>query len=156
VMASEAHLFDSTVATRWLQIQPQGTGGSLAFQGENPSRDAAISYFVGDGVSGDVTLTVSDVTGENQRTYTMPARPGINRVGWDMRYDATPAQVRAFEERMERFRQTGRGGRGFNQSGPQGPEAPVGTYRVVLTVNGNDYVGSVTIREDPMLTEDSQ
>jgi len=156
IMASEAHLFDSEVATRWLQIQPQGTGGSLAFQGENPSRDAAISYFIGDGVSGDVTLTVSDVTGENQRTYTVPARPGINKLEWDMRYDPTPGQVRAFEERMERFRQTGRGGRGFNQSGPQGSAAPIGTYRVALTVNGTEYVSSVTIREDPMLAENSQ
>ena len=156
IRSSPAHLFDSAVATRWLRIQPQGTGGSLAFQGENPSRDAPISYYIGDDVSGDVTLTVSDVTGENRRTYTMPARPGINKLEWDMRYDPTPGQVRAFEERMDRFRRTGRGGRGFNQSEPQGDAAPIGTYRVVLTVNGNEYVSSVTIREDPMLAENSQ
>jgi len=156
VRSSPAHLFDNAVATRWLRIQPQGTGGSLAFQGENPSRDAAISYFIGDNVSGDVTLIISDVTGENRRTYTMPARPGINKLEWDMRYDPTPGQLRAFEERMERFRQTGRGGRGFNQSGPQGDAAPIGTYRVALTVNGTEYLSSVTIREDPMLAENSQ
>ena len=57
---------------------------------------------------------------------------------------------------MERFRQTGRGGRGFNQQGAQGEEAPTGTYRVTLTVNGVDYVGSVTVREDPMLSSDSR
>ena len=156
ILDSEAHLFDAKVATRWLRIQPQGTGGSLAFAGENPTNDAVLHYFLGDDVSGEVTVTISDVTGQDQRTYTVEARPGINRLEWDMRYDPTPAQVRAFEQRMERFRQTGRGGRGFNQSGPEGPMAPIGTYRVALTVNGNELISSVTIREDPMLSEESQ
>ena len=54
---------------------------------------------------------------------------------------------------MEEFRRTGRGGRGLNEDGPEGAEAPVGTYRVTLTVDGTDYVGSVTVRDDPMLAE---
>jgi photosystem II stability/assembly factor-like uncharacterized protein len=153
VMGSPAHLFDNEVATQWLDIQPQGTGGSLGFQGENPTRDAVINYWIGEGVSGDVTVRISDVTGQNERTYTVPARPGVNKLEWDMRYDPTPAQRRAWEQRMEQFRRTGRGGRGLNEDGPEGAPAPVGAYRVTLTVSGTDYVGSVTVREDPLLTE---
>ena len=156
VMAADAHVFENEIATKWLRIQPQGTGGSLAFEGENPTRDTIINYYIGDNVSGEVTLTIADVTGENERTYTVPARAGINKLEWDMRYDPTPGEVRAWEERLERFRQTGRGGRGFNQQGAQGREAPIGTYRVTLTVNGVGYVGSVTVREDPMLSSDSR
>ena len=40
VLASEAHLFENKVATQWLRINPQGTGGSLAFRGENPPRSS--------------------------------------------------------------------------------------------------------------------
>lgn len=39
---------------------------------------------------------------------------------------------------------------------PQGELAEPGNYRVMLTVNGTDYIGSVTIREDPMLSEYSE
>jgi hypothetical protein len=107
-------------------------------------------------VSGDVTVRISDITGQNERTYTVPARRGVNKLEWDMRYDPTPAQMRAWEERRERFRQTGRGGRGFDEDGPEGQPAPIGSYRVTLTVNGTEYVGSVTIREDPMLSGSAQ
>lgn len=153
VMAAPAHVFENEVATRWLDIQPMGTGGAFAFEGENPTRDAVINYWIGDGVSGEVTLRISDVTGSSERSYTIEARPGINRLEWDMRYDPTPEQVREWEEQRDRIRRTGRGGRGFNEDGPEGDEAPVGTYRVTLTVNGTDYVGAVIIREDPMLAE---
>lgn len=157
IMESDAHVFENEVATRWLRIQPQGTGGSLAFQGQNPTRDAVINYYIGENVSGDVEIRIADITGENERTYTVDATPGVNKLEWDMRYDPTEGQIRAWERRQEQMRARGFGGRGFNQQGPQGEMAPIGTYLVEVTANGNVYSGTVTIREDPMLAEsDSQ
>jgi photosystem II stability/assembly factor-like uncharacterized protein len=152
IRGAAGHVFDNEVASRWLDIQPMGTGGSLAFEGENPTRDAVINYWVGANAGGEVTLRIADITGEHERTFTLPAEPGLNKLEWDMHYDPTPEQRRAWEERLAQFRATGRGGRGFDpDEGPEGDEAPVGTYLVELTVNGNVYKGTVTIREDPML-----
>jgi photosystem II stability/assembly factor-like uncharacterized protein len=45
----------------------------------------------------------------------------------------------------------GRRGRGRGGRGPTGTPAPAGTYRVTLTVGGNTYHGSITVRQDPSL-----
>ena len=162
VASSEAHLFESRVATQWLRIQPHGTGGSLGFQGENPARtntgtgwsDAAINYLLGTGVTGDVTFEIANIQG-NKRTLTVVARPGINRLQWNMRFDPTPEQIKQFKEQQAAG--GGRGGRGGGRGGgPQGPQgdlAPPGEYRVTMTANGKTYTSRLTVRPDPMLNE---
>jgi len=93
VLASEAHLFDNRTVTRWLSIRTGGGGGSLIFRGENPRRDAALNYFIGEGATGEVTFEVADVSGELVWTRTVEAEPGINRLWWNMYFDPTAAQV---------------------------------------------------------------
>ena len=188
VLGSSAHLFDSGLATRWLNISPMGTGGSIAFQGENPTKNAVVGFYVGAGASGDVEMEISDVTGEHTRSFTFPAQPGIGVLEWNMRFDPT-------EEALEEFRaqqaargggRGGRGGGGFGGGGrggggddqpafrqgdagrggggrrggggfgrgggaPQGMNATTGDYRVTMRVNGEEIVGKITVREDPML-----
>ncbi len=149
VLDATAHLFEGDVATRWLNIQPQGTGGSIAFEGENPTKNAVIGFYLGPDASGEVEIEISDVTGENTRTFTFPAEPGIGVLEWNMRFDPTEEQMEAFREQM-----AARGGRGFGRGGrgPQGMMAPVGDHRVTLRVNGEEVVGKITVREDPMTT----
>ncbi|MGD8328521.1 MAG: hypothetical protein PVJ49_03740 [Acidobacteriota bacterium] len=185
VLGSTAHMFDNNVATRWVNQQPMGTGGSLAFQGENPTRNAVIAYYLGADTSGDVEVEISDVTGEHTRTFTFPAERGIGVLEWNMRFDPTQAQLEAFQR--QQAARGGRGGRGFGGGrgggggaqeepafrqgdvsgggrggfgggfggrggrGPQGMAASAGDYRVTLRVNGQDFVGKITVREDPML-----
>jgi photosystem II stability/assembly factor-like uncharacterized protein len=100
VLSSSAYLFDSRPATQWLNIRTGGGGGSLIYSGENPRRDAAINYYVGTGTSGDVTIQVSDVTGDLTWMRTVPADPGIHRVWWDMTFDPPVAQLGQFKERV--------------------------------------------------------
>ena len=91
VQQAEAHLFQSRPAIQWLSIQPQHSGGNLAFQGQNPTRNAIINYYVSDKVTGDVDFAITDVGGTGTCTGSFPARAGINRVEWAMRWGAAGA-----------------------------------------------------------------
>ena len=152
VLSSEAHLFDVRRAIQWLEIEPQGTGGSLAFHGENPTKNVIIHYYTRSGVSSDVTFEIAGVLRERKRTYTVSAEPGISRLEWDLRYDPTPEQVRAFEEQMERARRRG-SGRRFGPQEAEGDRVEPGQYVVTMTVNGKRYTKRITVRADPMLAE---
>jgi photosystem II stability/assembly factor-like uncharacterized protein len=163
VMTAEAHLFDSRRATQWLRMQPHGTGGSLGFRAENPTRNAVISYHLSSSVTGPVRIEISDVTGEKKRTLTVPAKAGINRVEWTMTFDPSPEQASAFAQQQAAAQAAGRqggggggggGGRGGRGGafGPQGEQAPPGEYRVTMSANGKTYTSKLTVREDPMLS----
>lgn len=108
VLASEIHLFDNRVVTRWLNIRTGGGGGSLIFRGENPRRDAAINYYVGEGMTGEVTFEISDISGKLVWSRSVPAEPGINRFWWNMYFDPTPSQIdqlgEQIREAIESFR----------------------------------------------------
>jgi hypothetical protein len=172
VQTAEAHLFEHRVATQWLRVQPHGTGGSLGFRGENPPLGAAVNYHVGPGVTGDVKFEIANITGTQKRTLTAPARPGVNRLQWDMSYDPSPEDVAAFKEQQQRTQEQaaarginpaevgrggqgrgGQGGRGRGGFGPQGEPALPGEYRVTMTVNGKSYTTRLLVRADPMLAE---
>jgi hypothetical protein len=156
VTSAEAHLFENRTATQWLRLQPQGTGGTLSFRGENPTRNAVINYYLGSGATGQVRFEISDVTGENKRTLTAPARAGINRLEWPMTYDPSPEQIAQAQQAQQAAQQAGRGGgggRGRGGFGPQGDPAGPGVYRVSMTVNGKTYNTRLTVREDPLASE---
>jgi photosystem II stability/assembly factor-like uncharacterized protein len=157
VMAAEAHLFENRTATQWLRLQPHGTGGTLGFRGENPTRNAVINYYLGSAATGQVRFEISDVTGENKRTLTVPARAGINRLEWTMTYDPSPQQIAEAQQAAQAGRQGGGGGggggRGRGGAGPQGDPAGPGVYRVSMTVNGKTYNTRLSVREDPLLAD---
>jgi hypothetical protein len=169
VTSADAYLFQNRTATQWLRLQPQGTGGSLGFRGENPTRNAVINYYLGASATGQVRFEITDVSGENKRTLTVPARAGINRLEWTMTFDPTPEQLQAFQAAQQaaagRGRQGGGAagtaetaqppagggrGRGGAGAGPQGDPAGPGEYRVTMTVNGKAYTTKLTVRPDPI------
>lgn len=102
VLSSDAFLFENRVATRWLNINTGGGGGSLYYQGENPSRDATINYYLGPSARGAVQFEITDFTGNFKKTYSVKAEPGINRLHWDMRYDPSREQYKQFNEQLSR------------------------------------------------------
>jgi len=161
VTSAEAYLFENRVATQWLRIQPQGTGGTLSFRGENPTRNAVINYYLGSSVTGQVKFEISSVTGDDKRTITVPAKAGVNRLEWPMTFDPSAEQAAAFAQQQAAAQAAARqggagagggGGRGGRGGGLQGDPAPPGEYRVTMTANGKTYTSKLTVREDPMLT----
>jgi hypothetical protein len=160
VTSAEAFLFENRTATQWLRIQPQGTGGTLSFRGENPTRNAVVNYYLGSAVTGQVQFVISDVTGENKRTLTVPAKAGINRLEWPMTFDPSAEAIAAFQAAQQAAQQAGRqggggggggGGRGRGAVGPIGDPAGPGVYKVTMTVNGKSYTTRLNVRPDPLL-----
>jgi hypothetical protein len=121
VMQEDAHLFQNRVATEWLSIQPQNNGGALAFRGQNPRRAAVINYYVSSRVTGDVKFEITDVEGRNSCTATVPAKAGIGKLEWAMRWTPQPGQAGAAGGRGGRG--GGGGGRGGGGAGAAGAGA---------------------------------
>lgn len=86
VMAAEHHVFDVRPAAAYVNdIQRSiSVEGAKNFRGENPERGAAISYYLKAAAPGDVTITISDVTGRELRTLEAPQTAGLHRVYWNL------------------------------------------------------------------------
>ena len=183
VRGAAAHLFDNRVATQWLNIQPQHNGGEISFIGTNPSRNAAINYYLSDRVTGDVKFEISDAAGRNTCSASFPAKAGVQKVEWAMRWNtpAPPAGAPAppagggggfggggggrggggavgacllAPNPAPAAGGRGGGGGGGGRGGGGGAGAVTpGTYRVTMTANGQAYTSSITVRADPMLAE---
>ncbi|MEK7380064.1 MAG: hypothetical protein AAB075_03525 [Gemmatimonadota bacterium] len=161
VLASEAHLFQNRTATRWAGVTRGATRGHMFFAGRNPltiaqrepmnsptdlQNSATVDFYLKAPPSGPVQIEITDLAGRHRFTGETPAKQGINRYFWNLRFDVDPAAARETP--------AGAGEEGGSGPGrPRGVEAMAGTYRVRLTVAGKTYQGTVTVREDPAATE---
>jgi photosystem II stability/assembly factor-like uncharacterized protein len=131
---------------------------------EYPPAGARIDYLLA-APSGDVKLEILDAAGKTVREYTsaapanagrggrgggggrrggglpsaLPAKAGMNRFVWDLRYPGGPAGGG-----------DGEGG-GF---GGGGPIVPPGSYRARLTANGVTKTEAFTVKIDPRIAKD--
>lgn len=62
-------------------------GGARVFVGANPPAGAVITYWLRDLPDDAVSVKVVDAAGVAVRTLEAPARPGLNRTGWDLQPD---------------------------------------------------------------------
>jgi len=84
VVRSEFHLFDVPPAKpRWF-LPYGGMWSDRMFTAENPAMGARITYWVRDFARDDVKLEISNADGLTVRELTGPAKPGLNRVTWDL------------------------------------------------------------------------
>jgi photosystem II stability/assembly factor-like uncharacterized protein len=139
---SDATLFDIRPAVAWLNDQQnnQQVGGQKTFIGENAPRGAAINYYLKSGASGDVTISIADVSGRVIRTLDGPKIAGINRVMWNLAPAPPPGQAGG-----------GFGGFGGGRGGV-GAVDP-GTYIVTLDVAGKKFTKPVQVLQDRWLNE---
>lgn len=83
VVQSNAYVFPIRRATSYNTYRPQGwTPGIWA--ADNPPYGACIRYWLPSGVD-DLTLRVTDATGNEVRELEGPAESGLNEVIWDLR-----------------------------------------------------------------------
>ena len=93
-------------------------------------------------------ITISNASGETVRTLTGTRDAGINRVQWDLRYDATtPIRLRTSPLYAPEVRVGADGTRPLG--GSIRVLAPPGTYTVTLTVGGEEYTQPLTVLKDP-------
>jgi hypothetical protein len=123
-----------------------------------------------------VQVAVSDIPGTNTCTASFPARAGVNKVEWTMRWTppagGAPQPGRAgggggggrggrgggapaacLIAANQAPAPGGRGGGGGGRGGGGGGLVPPGDYRVTLTAGGQTYTQSIRVRRDPMLDE---
>jgi hypothetical protein len=125
--------------------------------GENPPKGALIAYYFAAKPKEEVTIDILDAQGrlvrhlssKEKKTYeqppewpdqekpqlTIPAEAGMNRYGWDLRYEAPVKIPGAFYEGL----------------GPRGPLAVPGTYQVKLTAGAFTQTVPLELRMDPQL-----
>jgi photosystem II stability/assembly factor-like uncharacterized protein len=143
VQSQDAYLFDIRPPVAWLNDQQHGqqVGGQKVFVGTNAPRGAAISYYLKSAASGDVKITIADITGKTIRNLDGTKAAGINRVLWNLTPNPPPNQ---------------QGGGGFGAGGGRGAQ-PIavdpGTYNVTLSVAGRTLTKPVVVVQDRWLGE---
>jgi N-acyl-D-aspartate/D-glutamate deacylase/photosystem II stability/assembly factor-like uncharacterized protein len=136
--------------------------------GQNPPDGAIINYFLKDNPTTPVTLEIFDSSNQLVRRYAsddkprpinasnyavpeywfqpphvLPAKAGVQRFVWDLKYAPPPAFARGFPISAN-YRNT--------PLYPVGPEVLPGTYTVKLTVNGKSQTQSLVVKMDPRVT----
>jgi len=151
VVASDVHLFEPRPAYRFLGREGViGQPGDPA-AGQNPQGGASLNFYVGDGVSGSASVTFTTMDGEHVRAISTQANPGLNRVMWDLRYEASSAPRLRTPALEHSHRDVGASGfRAAPDGGSVRPLAVPGRYRVTLEVSGQDAQTAVLeVLQDP-------
>jgi photosystem II stability/assembly factor-like uncharacterized protein len=172
---ADATLFDIRPAMRWNMWNRDGNLGTKVWHGDNPPEGALITFYLKTQPPGPVSITIADKDGRTvRRMNRVVDEPGVNRVAWDLRFDATPGGGGG--------RGGGGGGRGgaaagaaagadtslaavrarrraaaeeevqvpFEGFGGGGALAVLpGTYTVTVTVEGKRYSKNVEVALDP-------
>ena len=123
--------------------------------GENPPNGSTFYYYLKDAPKNEVTLEILDAQGKLVKKFSdkakneegqpqewpdlepppdvIPAKAGLNRFAWDLRYEDPIQTPGAFYEGLP----------------PQGPVAAPGKYTVRLTVDGRHYDQPFELKADP-------
>jgi len=161
-----AHLFTPATAVRVRRNENKDTPLPVEVAaGENPPEGAILDYWLGQGVTGSVTLAIYDAQGKLVRSFASDAAaaqlktepyftdgwlsapqkldgsPGAHRFVWDLRYLRPPSlgydySIAAVYEK---------GGAIL----PQGPLVLPGTYTVKLTAAGKTLSAPLQVTLDP-------
>ena len=155
VLAAAAHLYRPNSAVRW-KVAPAYGGTNRRFSGQNPAPGARIDYVLSTKAE-RVNLKVVDFDGATIRELRVGLEPGLHRATWDLttRRSAPPSETPGEQARggQESESGPGFGGGGGGGGGGFGGLRPVppGTYKLVLTVDGKEYVQSVRVEADPTI-----
>ena len=123
--------------------------------GDNPPAGAMIDYYLKNAAKDEVTMDILDAEGKIvrhlsskekkegeqppewpdrvERVKTIPAKEGMNRFAWDLRYD-DPVQIP---------------GAFYSGNGPKGPLALPGDYKVTMMVGGKSQTVPLKLVIDP-------
>jgi hypothetical protein len=172
--SSDATVFDIRPAVRWNMWSRDGNLGQKTWRGENPPAGALITYYLKEQPPGEVNVTITDKDGKVvRRMRRVPDEPGVNRVAWDLRYDAPPGgggggggggrgaaqqgatppdtSLEGLRARRRAALESGAEGPNEEESffGPQSAAVLPGTYTVSLSFGGRDFKKTVQVELAP-------
>jgi photosystem II stability/assembly factor-like uncharacterized protein len=152
-VAEPAHLYEPNTVVRWRNDPEHGSlngEGFRKYYGENPPRGARFYYSLGADAR-EAKIVVYDVAGNVVRQLNASTDAGLHVVSWDLTRAAARPQG------------AGPGGPGGAATDlpPMGPggfgfgrAVSAGSYKVVLTVDGKDYIRVLRVENDPTLAQD--
>ena len=174
-MNTDATLFPAPSAIRWNQWNKDGNLGQKTYRAENPPDGAMLTYFLKAQPPTEVNVSIADKDGRVvRRMNRVLDDAGLNRVSWDLRYDAAPgggggggrgrgagsddaeAGGAPIDTSLSALRARRRAAAQdavaptFEGFGPAGaPFVLPGVYAVTLTADGKKYTTNVTVQLDP-------
>jgi photosystem II stability/assembly factor-like uncharacterized protein len=132
-LAAKAHLYRPNTAVNWRPEPGRGSmygNGARHFQGQNPPNGAEIYYSLNKKAE-KLTLKVLDYAGKTVAELDSKGKDlGLHRVAWNP-------------------------GRGPGRQGGGGGRLPPATYRVVLTVDGEEFSQPLRVEDDPNAPPDN-
>ena len=159
VLESDLHLFPPRDAYRFQPISGIRDESNGLNAGRNPPYGASINYWVDDAPEGESKIEILDSDGSVIRALDAAKRSGINRVWWDLRYEATQrAKLRSQPPGKDHVEFNDEGWRILYSwdldlnPGQRGPLAAPGTYTVRLTVGEREFTQPLTVLKDPYST----
>jgi hypothetical protein len=118
--------------------------------GQNPPYGASVNYYLKETPPGPVRLVILDAAGRTVRSLTATSQPGVNRVWWDLRYDASKqVRLRTLPVYGPEVTLNAQGWRAAPDARRISLLAAPGTYTVKLTVEGKDYTQPLRVLKDP-------
>ena len=153
VLESEAHLFEPRRAYRFRNkaraVSQPGDPGA----GDNPRYGASIHYYLSGDADDPVGMSVLDSDGALVKKLDTNGRPGINRVYWDLRYEASETpRMRTKVLEHSHVPIGDDGWRPAGESGRVSPLAAPGEYTVRLTVGDDTLTQPLVVLKDPNST----
>lgn len=168
--ATDAELFDVRNAIRWTIWNRDGNLGQRRYAGENPPTGATISYYLKSQPAGEVNIEVADAAGKLVRRFRrVPDEAGVNRIVWDLRFDApagavaggggratpgaapTDTSLQGLRERRRAAAADDAPVQGGRFGGASAVAVLPGTYQVTLVVGGKRYTKPVVVQNDPRI-----
>jgi photosystem II stability/assembly factor-like uncharacterized protein len=154
VRKADVFLFKPTSAVRWRTEAARGRTGRR-FVGENPPAGTDLYYALGKDAE-KVSLKIVDIEGKTVRELEAGKKAGLHKVNWNL------AAAQAGGGQGGRRGGGGGGGAGGGggggggggRGGFGGRPVAAGAYKVVLTVDGKEYVQSIRVEPDPAGTTD--
>jgi photosystem II stability/assembly factor-like uncharacterized protein len=154
-MNSEAFLFPIRPAIRWAGSSGMFRMNPRDWIAPNPEPGAWINLYVKTAPAGPVTVTITDKAGQPVRMLRSRVVPGVNRIAWNLRYEAPGQQAQESGGRagagrdQTQGRGETRGGGGRFGGGNQGPAVNPGDYNVRVRAGATELSGQLTVRLDP-------
>ena len=146
-MEHDAYFFQPESKPRWYD-NDFANSSSQNFAGESEPDGIVAYYYVGEGVAGDVKISVYQ-GGELINEYEGSSEAGVHSVLWNMteRQELSEAQIEQRRTQTRRFAQFGRG----QQGDPRFSYSParLGEYTFVLTVGDLKFERRASILKDP-------
>jgi photosystem II stability/assembly factor-like uncharacterized protein len=145
------HLFPPRAAYRFRSVQGIHSQGGAVITGRNPPYGASLNYYLKEASTEGAEITIVGPKGETIRSMKGPARAGINRAWWDLRYDPQ------HEVRLR----TAPADAPWDTPGPEGrplvtwgrgsvqPAVAPGKYTVKVAVAGRSLSAPLTVLKDP-------